>query len=145
MRSVLSFVGVVGITLAAARADAQPISFSRAAELDVDSSAVVRSQFLPGADDGTGRSPAKQGAIIGSVVGFAAGLYGGIRLSDSFGCKTSLNGQSQSCDRSGDRAAAIVLVTAVGTGAGALAGATIGWIGGFLSRHAPTQRTMITR
>lgn len=65
-------------------------------------------------------SATKRGALIGAGIGFAAGLYGGIRVADGIGCT------SPGCNASFMQAREIVLLSAVGTGIGALIGAGVG-------------------
>src|SRR5262245_3316358 len=142
MRHVLFVVALSGLPLVAMKQlDAQD-SESRVKTVEAspsfaaqpDSLAHERSARVPteyailltslGGGERSGISPVRWGAWIGAGVGFAAGLYGGFRLADGFGCRAILNGPP--CHAERQAFTAIVLVTTVGTGVGAGLGALTG-------------------
>jgi hypothetical protein len=83
----------------------------------------------------------RRGAWIGAGVGFAAGLYGGFRLADGFGCKAvstppPFNGPP--CHAERQAVTAIIVVTTVGTGLGAALGALTGKLVDVLTPESST-------
>ena len=91
-----------------------------------------------GGGERSGMSPVRRGAWIGAGVGFAAGLYGGFRLADGFGCATRFGGPP--CHAERQAFTAILVVTTVGTGAGAALGALTGKLVAVLTPGPSTSR-----
>jgi hypothetical protein len=86
----------------------------------------VDGRYMPLADTSGGMSATKRGALWGAGIGLAAGLVGGIWLSEGIGCISPVEGGSPGCSTSRRAAGAIVLTSATGTGIGALIGAGVG-------------------
>ena len=130
MPSVLFAVGMLLVVVSPlARADAQRDRSAVVSGVAPDSGRrlVVRTPLVGRVETRSGMSGVKRGAIIGAGVGFVAGVYGGFRLADGIGCVSPLESPSAGrCNASARHRGAIISVTAVGTGLGALVGAGVG-------------------
>jgi hypothetical protein len=115
---------------------AQPESLARERSARVLAEYAIRLTSLGGGER-SGRS-VRRGAWIGAGVGFAAGLYGGFRLADGFGCATRFGGPP--CHAERQAFTAILVVTTVGTGAGAALGALTGKLVEVLTPGPSTSR-----